>query len=361
MSRIGPLSLSAQPSQPHLSLARSPQKILIIPLRYIGDTILTVPLIRNLRYQFPNAQIDVLASRVSAPLLELCPYLNQVLIEPKSSAARLKLLQQNGYDTVFLLRKSISMAMLCQLAGIPHRIGYDKQRFPWGYQRWGWCLSHQAKYPSLRTTVPQAVSHLSLLQAFGLPSQDNHLELWNTPEEDQRITTILAENGIQAGQPLAVLHAASASHGKQIDLDKFSVSLQALHNAGYAILATGTAQDEAGYNALAKASNTPVINLAGKTSLRETVALYRRTQLLLTVDSSPIHIGAATGVPQIVGVFGPTNALQWGPHNPAAHFHPVFMELPCRPCYAKVCAHNQCRTLLTAEQIKKAVQQSLAP
>ena len=337
-----------------------PRKILIIPLRYIGDTILTVPLIRNLRHHFPQAQIDVLTSRVSAPLLEPCPYLNQILTEPKSSGDRLKLLKQNGYDTVFLLRKSFSMAALCQLAGIPNRIGYDKQRFPWGYKRWGWCLSHQAKYPSLTTTVPQAVSHLSLLQAFGLPPQDDDLELWNTPEDDDRITALLAENGIAEGQPLAVLHAASASHGKQIELDKFSGSLKALQAAGYVLFATGTAQDEAGYAALAKAASVPLINLAGKTTLRETVALYRRIQLLLTVDSSPIHKGAAVGVTQIVGVFGPTNEKQWGPHNTAVDFHPVFIDLSCRPCYAKVCTHNQCRTLLTEEQIAQAVQQGLS-
>ena len=94
-----------------------------------------------------------------------------------------------------------------------------------------------------------------------------------------------------------------------------------------------------------------LINLAGETSLRETCALYRRTALLLTVDSSPIHIGAAAGVPKIVGVFGPTNEKQWGPHfSPGTgDFRPVFIDLPCRPCYAKVCSHNNCRMLLTAE------------
>jgi heptosyltransferase-2 len=338
-----------------------PQSILIIPLRYIGDTILTVPLIRNIRQHFPQAQIDVLASRVSAPLLEPCPYLNRVLIEPKSSLERLKLLKQNHYDAVFLLRKSASMAALCQIAGIPHRIGYDKQRFPWGYKRWGWFLSHLAKYPSLKTDIPQSVTHLGLLTAFGLSTNDDFLELWNTPADESQIDALLSEHAISPQSPLAVLHAASASHGKQIELSKFASSLQALHAAGYRILTTGTAGDYAGYLALSQEADVPLINLAGKTTLRETVALYRRTQLLLTVDSSPIHLGAATGVPHIVGVFGPTNERQWGPHHTQVQFQPVFMDLPCRPCYAKVCAHNNCRTQLTGEQIAAAVAQGMAP
>lgn len=344
-----------------MSKPLTPQKILVIPLRYIGDTILTVPLIRNLRLAYPKAQIDVLSSKVSAPLLEPCPYLNQVIIEPKSSVARLKLLQANGYDAVFMLRKSVSMAALCQLAGIPIRVGYDKQRFPWGYKRWGWFLTHQSRYPSLKTDTPQPVSHLGLLIAFGLEAQNDFLELWSTPEDEQRIDAILQTEGIEPASKLAVLHAASASHGKQIELSKFAPSLQALHTSGYRIFTTGTTGDAAGYEALGQEANVPLINLAGKASLRETFALYRRIQLLLTVDSSPIHVGAAAGVAQIVGVFGPTNERQWGPHNPAVQFHPVLMDLPCRPCYAKICEHNNCRTLLTGEQIGSAVQAGLDP
>jgi heptosyltransferase II len=336
-----------------------PQNILVIPLRYIGDTILTVPLLRNLRRLFPAARIDMLTSAVTAPLMEACPYLNSVMIEPKASAERLKLLKAQNYDTVFILRKSATMALLCQLAGIPNRIGYDKQRFPWGYKRWGWFLSHTAQYPSLKTDTPQAVSHLGLLAACGLQAQDSHLELWNTEADEQHITQLIAEHSVDTSQPLAVLHAASASHGKQIELSKFTESLQQLHTHGYQLLATGTQTDRQGYDTLSHEAGVPLINLAGSTSLRETFALYRRIQLLLTVDSSPIHMGAAAGVPHIVGVFGPTNEKQWGPHNPDVNFRPVFVDLPCRPCYAKVCAHNNCRVLLSKEQISEAICQAI--
>jgi heptosyltransferase-2 len=331
------------------------QRILVIPLRYIGDTILTVPLIRNLRRIFPQAVIDLLASRTTAPLMETCPYLNHVLIEPKATGEKLALLKERQYDTVFLLRKSVSMAALCRLAGVKQLIGYDKQRFPFGYKRWGWFLHHQARYPSLRTETPQPVSHLGLLSACGLEATDSHLELWTTSEDERRINTLLREASLDPDRPMAVLHAASASHGKQIELSKFSESLQKLNQAGYQLLATGTENDQAGYEALAQQAGVPLHNLAGKTSLRETFALYKRLRLLLTVDSSPIHLAAAAGVPQVVGVFGPTNHLQWGPHNPTTRFAPVFIDLPCRPCYPKTCSHNNCRTLITGSLVAQAV------
>lgn len=336
----------------------NPQRVLIIPLRYIGDTILTVPLVRNVRRLFPNARIDMLVSRTTAPLMDVCPYLDQVIIEPKSSLQRLKLLKENGYDIVFNLRKSVTMALLCQLAGIKQRVGYDKQRFPFGYKRWGWFLTQVARYPGLRTHTPQPVSHLGLLTACGLSVQDDYLELWATDADRQRVDALLAQSGVLPGIPLAVLHAASASHGKQIDLLKFVPSIRQLQAQGYQLIATGTQGDHALYESLHTHLDAPLFNWAGETSLRETVALYQRIQVLLTVDSSPIHMGAAVGVPKIVGVFGPTNERQWGPHNPNVDFRPVFMDLPCRPCYAKVCAHNNCRELLTAEQIAKALAES---
>lgn len=332
-----------------------PASILVIPLRYIGDTILTVPLIRNLRHHFPGANIDVLCSKTAAPLLEHCPYIRQVIIEPKGTPARFQRLRQGHYQQVYNLRKSVTMAFMCKLAGAPKVIGYDKQRFPFGYKRWGWFLDAKSCYPSLKTETPQPVSHLGLLQAAGLSPVDNHLELWATQADQQAVETLLNQHGVDDTKPLAVLHAASASHGKQIDWEKFAASLHHLHQQGYQLLTTGTSADQPLYEQLAQSTGLPLIALAGKTTLRETFALYQRIQFLLTVDSSPIHLGAAAGVPNIVGVFGPTNHKQWGPHGGGIQFKPVFVDLPCRPCYAKVCEHNNCKVQLTGNQIAKIV------
>jgi lipopolysaccharide heptosyltransferase II len=335
-------------------------RILVVPLRYIGDTILTVPLLRNLRQAFPQSHIDLLTSRVAASLMEPCPDVNRVLIEPKAFQERLALLRAGRYDRIFILRKSVTLAGMAKLAGIPERIGYDKQRFPFGYRRWGWFLTQKAAYPGLRTRIHQAVSHLSLLRAADIPAQDDHLALWTTSEDERAVTELLVAYGIALDRPLAALHAASASHGKQIAFDTFAQAVQTLIDQGYQMVATGTPPDVPLYEALKQQHGLQLINLAGETTLRQTVALYKRLQLLLTVDSSPIHIASAVGVPRVVGVFGPTNERQWGTHNPDTRFYPVFLDLPCRPCYPKVCAHNSCKVLITSQQITDAVKQALA-
>lgn len=345
-----------------MTLLQSPSRILVVPLRYIGDTVLTVPLIRNLRQAYPQAKIDVLTSRTAAPLLEVCPDVSQVLIEPKGFEATKTLLLDGQYDAAFILRKSFTMALLCRLAEIPLVVGYDKQRFfsPIGYQRWGLLLDHAISYPVLKTSMPQARSHLRLLEVCGIPIVSEDLVLWTTPEDETAVEQLLQELPLGPSQPIAMVHATSASHGKTVGLDKFVPALQRLHSQGYALLCTGTEEERFLYEQFARTWTMPFLNLAGKTTLRQTVALLKRTHVLLSIDSGPIHMAAAVGVPNIIGVYGPTNEKQWAPFNSKISFRPVYLDLPCRPCEPKRCPHNRCKVDLPPENIVSAVE-SLRP
>ncbi|MGE0200904.1 MAG: glycosyltransferase family 9 protein [Candidatus Melainabacteria bacterium] len=338
-------------------------RILIVPLRFIGDTVLTMPMLARLRELMPKAHLSILVSRVTEPLLTPCPLIDEIQREPKGMLSTLRMLKTGRYDAVILLRKSWTMALLCQLAGIPVRAGYDKQRLPWGYRRPGMFLTHRAMYPSLKTRTHQIESHLGLLTALGFPPAANPppLALWTTAEDDQRVDALLGECGIPADKPLAVVHPASASHGKQLPVEKYVGAIEQLHRSGHTVLATGVTQDQPLIAGLQRLVNVPIHDLSGRTSLRETVALYRRIRCLLTVDSSPVHLAAAAGVPDVVGVYGPTNERQWGVIQPGVTFIPVYNDLPCRPCYAKVCSHNNCRMQLPAESIKNAIKSVCKP
>lgn len=331
------------------------QKILVIPLRYIGDTVLCVPLLRALKETYPNAQIDVMASQTSQSLLEPCPYVHQILTEPKGLMKTLDLLKSKSYDAVFLMRKSVSMAWVCQLAGIPLRVGYDKQRFPWGYRRRGWFLTHTVRYPSLKTEQYQADSHLSLIRALGKPADDTRLALWTTPEDERAIDDLFRTHQLQ-DKKLAVVHAVSASFGKSVEYAKFKTAAESLLAENYTILFTGIETDRADIDRLMQMLNAPnrLINVAGKTNLRQAFALFKRITLLLTVDSGPLHLGAAANVPKIIGVYGPTNEKQWGVYQPGVSFKPVFKDLPCRPFYPGTHDHSGCPTL-TGEEIASAL------
>ncbi len=373
--------MAKQTSQP-------PKRILIVPLRYIGDTVVSVPLIREMRQRFPDALIDVLVSPASEQLLAHCPYVNTLLPEPSSRGLSklsdtLRLVKENNYTYLVTLRKSFTMALLGMLAGIPNRFGYDKQRYPFGFKRWGLGLTKSVRYPSLRTETPQTLSHLSMLSLFN-PSDkttsseiNSSLELWTDDVDQQRLNACLVELGLDVTtfnfDNAVVVNVTSASHGKNIALEKFIPAIQRVLRNGKTIFFTGIKDDVSQYETLIRlaslehaVSNKTVVNLAGKTNLRQTVALYQRVPMMLTVDSGPMHLAAAAGIKNIVGVFGPTNDVQWQPwfgdqslgeqsKANQRRFEPVFVDLPCRPCYAKICSHNNCRVTMTADQIDVAM------
>jgi len=331
----------------------SAQKILVIPLRFIGDGVLTVPLIRAIRKRHPDAQLDVLIPPHLVNLLELCPYISNILVEPRSAWEQLKLVQTGQYDMAFLMRRSVSQAGLLKLAGVKTLVGYDEQRFPppFNYRRWGWFLDHRVTFPPVDTDIPQVKTYLSLLSPFTMETCDEHLELW-TDAADHAVIQSLFDS-----KPLAVFHATSASREKAMAAEKFIPALQALHQDGFQIVAIGAAGDQEFYEQFSK---IPLINLCGETTLRQTYALLQRTQLLFSLDSAPIHMAACAGVPHIIGIYGPTNEKQWRPYPYNGQFTAVYnTALTCRPCVPKICSHNRCRMDLTAVQLREAIEKQI--
>jgi hypothetical protein len=116
------------------------EKMLVMRYRFIGDTVLTVPFLRNLREAYPEARIDLMLEPFSGQVIEGCPYVDRIIpfefktIHKYSAASprgRLagyvhywKMLRQEGYDAAFALKRSLSSALLIRTAGIPRRIGF---------------------------------------------------------------------------------------------------------------------------------------------------------------------------------------------------------------------------------------------
>ncbi|MEB3205886.1 MAG: glycosyltransferase family 9 protein [Vampirovibrionales bacterium] len=326
---------------------------------------MTIPLLRAVAAE-AGVACDVLCSEAMAAVLKGCPYVENILIEPKGLRARLALLKP--YNRVILLRKSVTWAILAQLAGVAERWGYDKQRWPWGYRRWGVGLTQVSTYPHRQEKQPMVSSHLSLLLSEKKTSQivskapsqhDTHLELWPLEQDKASIQTLLKAHGVPTGARLAGVHAVAGSHGKTVPPKTLIPAIRRLHRAGFYIVMSGLSEDWDSNEALAKSAGVAAINLAGKTSIGELIALCGELSFLLSLDSGPLHVASAMNVAAIVGVYGPTNEHQWGVRQPGVWFRAVSNPLDCRPCYAKVCEHNRCKLDLKAEWVEKAVQDGL--
>jgi ADP-heptose:LPS heptosyltransferase len=333
---------------------------LVSPLRFIGDIILTVPLLRALRQAYPDAQIDLLTPKHAMAMMEPCPYINDLIPVPDTSLALLPLIRSRQYQLGISMRRSVTDSLLFKLAGVKRLIGFDSQRvlLPTWYLDRGFFLNDVIEFPPVDTDIPQVKTYLKLLSPLNLPEgTDESLELWANESDKLHVASLFNKYHLRPDQPMCVFHATSASKEKAVSPAIFVPSLRALGQMGFQVVALGSAADKGFYAQLVADHVIPLVNLCGETSLRESFALMLQAQMLLSLDSAPIHMAAAAGVPHIVGIYGPTNERQWRPYPYDGRFTAVYnAELDCRPCVPKVCRHNQCRTHLSPVQILHAVQ-----
>lgn len=167
------------------------QRILVIRYRFIGDTLLTVPFLRNLRRAYPDAHIEMLVGPNSGEVLTHCPYVDELIYfdttrkhryenrdntSPQSFWSYAALLRERRYDTAFVLKRSFSSALLAFLAGIPERIGFDTECR-------GWLLTKRVPY---RLDRHERDCFLDVLHQAGVPVEDDHLEAWWSAVDEKR-------------------------------------------------------------------------------------------------------------------------------------------------------------------------------
>ncbi len=337
------------------------QRILVMRYRFIGDTLLTVPFLRNLRAAYPHAIIDVLAAPNSGELLRDCPYINELIMfdttrkhryensdQPtRSFWSYVRLLREKRYDTAFVLKRSFSSAALAALAGIPERIGF-------GTEGRGWLLTQRVPY---RKDAPESDCFLDVLQAAGVPVRDRHLESWNRPEDEQASEKHLPKSASHN----IVLHLSSSNRAKQwSETHALQLAEQLLNEPGCHLHALGAASDALLYESLREklpAALRDRLHLhCGQLSLPESMAFLRRMDLVVGVDSGTLHMASAAGVP-VIALFGPMNEHKWGPLNAEI----ITEAVACRPCNLETpCKFKfQCMSQLQPDTVMARIRERL--
>lgn len=334
-------------------------KILVIRYRFIGDTVLTVPALRNLRKAYPNAQIDMIVGPVSGDVLLDCPYLDNLIYfdttrkhkyentgnTKKNFFSYIKLLRQNKYDKAYVLKRSFSSALLTFLSGIPERIGFNTEHR-------GFLLTKKVPYIKNRHEVE---CFLDVLRADNIKINDNSLENWISPESEIKIQNILDNYDLSGVSQKALVHATSGNINKQWPLENFAEIVQYLSNdKNIQVFFTGTEKDVEIYDKILnlisiELKNKPV-NLCGKLSIQDSTALINKMDFVVGSDSGTLHIAASLNIP-VIGIYGPMNPEKW---KPWGEIHkPIYLDLPCIPCDLRTkCDKNYaCIRNITPERV----------
>jgi heptosyltransferase II len=354
------MSLSAGKSQVPSQFDR----ILIFNSAFPGDIVLTTPLVRAVYESFPGAYLGFCTTPAGAHLLSGLSYLDRLIVYDKNGRdkgltglIRAALgLRREKFDLALCAHRSVRSAVLLGLAGIPFRVGFAQSQAPWLFTRT--VNRDPAQHETCR--------NLQLLQPLGLDPARLSVRpcLPVTDEEAARVFDRLGAAEPDGRGPLVAVAPGSVWGTKRWLAARFAglVDLLASTLSARVILVGGPLDRPAADEVLA-ASRTPLLDLVGKTDLRALAALIRRSDLVVTGDSAPMHVAWAFDIPT-VAIFGATTPeLGFAPLSERCRVVEV-KGLVCRPCSAhgpQRCplGHFRCMHGITVDMVLSACEEVL--
>ncbi|RZB35260.1 MAG: heptosyltransferase II [Desulfobacteraceae bacterium Eth-SRB1] len=337
------------------------KRLLIRSTNWIGDAVMTTPAVRAIRKNFPDAEISILAKPWVAPVFENSPYVDHVLIYDDADrhmgvAGKLRLASElRGYrfDAAILLQNAIEAALIAFFSGIPCRIGYNTDAR-------GFLLTHSVPCTPQIKKMHQTGYYLGILQGTGLKADGLGLDLVVDKKYQKRAAEILEEHGISKTDRLAGINpSATFGPAKQWFPERYAALSDKIHEVfGARILLFGGPGDRDLGIRISQNMRNPNIDLCGKTSLEEAIALINMCNLFITNDSGLMHVAAALDIP-LIAIFGSTNPFTTGPKGSNSKI--VRVPIECSPCLKPKCpkGHLKCMNRIDVDMVFDVVKEIL--
>jgi len=354
---------------PPLTGPRPPEHIFLVRTHAIGDVLLTTPVLRALKQAWPRTRLTMVVGDKSRPVLEGNIHLDAILSFPEvwwfqRQWARIWQLTRSyrrlPKEMLILFHASSLLHLWGWLLDAPVRVGFDNEGS-------GFSLTHRVPLdPQGRRYFGEV--NLDLVRALGLPAGKAEPEIFLTAAELAAGARLLA--AAAGGRWLVGLAPGGGQNPleqiavKQWPASHYAQLLEQLASAyPVTVVLLGDPQDVQvdGIARSLKASGTEVLNLKGRTSLRELAAVISHLDLLITNDSAPMHLAVALRTP-VLALFGPTAAQALFPAGP--HRLALQSPAPCSPCYPfgrfPGCPDPLCMAALSVATVYEAATELLA-
>ncbi len=336
--------------------------ILLIRLSAIGDIVHTLPAVACLKAAYPGAQLAWAVEKRNADLLTGYPGIDRILVLQRGAwlaAARsghiasalqdarrfLRDLRDTHYDLVLDFQGLLKSGLIAGAARGSRKIGL-------GSAREGSSLFYTETAPQADFYDHALQRHAALLGHLGIACSDRHVRL-AFDERISRAVDGLLERHRRGSRSLVCVHCRTPWPTKEWEPAKVShLCTRLSREADADVLLVGSAADADVLRHIAAGSDE-THSCAGLTTLRELACLLSRADLLVSVDSGPLHIACAVETP-VVALFGPTSPRRTGPFGPG---HSVIRrDLPCSPCFGRQrCPenHHRCMRDITVDEVFK--------
>jgi len=304
-------------------------RILVITLSNVGDIILTTPVITTLSKEFNGSRIDVMVGPNGKDIFDKDPRIFKLVIYDKhisiAEKRRLQLkLRKLKYDLVVDLRNTVFPLLLT-----PKYRTSPIQSFP-------------------KEIIHKKDRHLYRLVPFGIKSLNERSYIYIAEEDEYYANDLIKTNSIT--DPVVVVNPGAKSHLKRWTVEGFAEACDGLiGKCGASIVFVGNGQDREIVLAIAGKMKNKHHNFVDKTNIRQLASLLKRSSLLITNDSAPMHLGCAVGA-KVLAIFGPTDPRKYGP---TGEFDAVInKKLFCSPCEVAACKYgHECMKLISVDEV----------
>ncbi|HEY7553503.1 MAG TPA: glycosyltransferase family 9 protein [Candidatus Binatia bacterium] len=313
-------------------LAVEPKKILILLHGSIGDVTRALPLAGLLRRRFPKANLAWSVEPAALPLVELCRAVDEIILfdRPRGVTAFwrfLNVIRARRFDLVLDLQRHLKSGLISRWSGAPDRLGFhrsDAKEFNW--------LFNNRYIAATGNNTPKILHYMKFAEYLGIDPRPIEWNLQLTAEDYGRAERLLGG----ARRDIGVLFVGSRWESKLWFAAQIAAAAAEIRRRhGLDVVFLGASADRAlGNEAQARVQGN-VINLVGRTSLRDAVAIIARARFCLGPDTGLMHIAAALGTP-VISLWGATDPARTGPYGFGDLV--ILGKADCSPCYRKRCS-----------------------
>lgn len=328
------------------------QKIVVIQTAFLGDVIMSTPLIRAIRHTFPNAKIDILTIPATGIVFKHNPYINEILHFDKRKPLNklisffrvISQFRKRHYDLAISIQSSYTSSFLMLFGGIKQRVGFARQKL----------LSSPVTH---KRGYHVRIRYLKLLKPFVRQDFDAQTEIFFSDAEESSATEIVS-NARSTRRYVIGIAPGSVWPTKQWPQQYYTELLQMLTGIDANVLLIGGPEEQELCQQIKVDANSDALNYAGKLSVLESAAVISKIDLMICNDSAPLHIANAVQT-DVFAFFGPT-VRRFGcyPYRPNDKI--LEIDLYCRPCGkhgGNHCPekHFRCMLAMTPEMVFRQI------
>lgn len=335
---------------------KSPERILVTRTDRIGDVVLSIPVIINLRKQFPQSYIAAIVRPYTRELLEGVSFLDEVIVYDKYNTHRgilpsiffCFLIKKKKFDLALILHPTNRMHLITFFAGIPQRIGWNKKL--------GFLLTDRLPHTKQKGEKHELEYNLDILRRLNIPIRTKEIILPEKEEMSLWVENFFLQNKLKTGQLIIGLGIGASCPSKIWPPEYFAELAKMFKNELKAkILVVANKKEEELTKNFKERFGEDFIDLTGRLNISRIISLFKRLSLFVGNDSGLIHISSALKIP-VVAIFGRADPglspQRWKPLGPYSVY--IHKNLGCKPCLAHNCEKNfLCLKRITPQEVYK--------